>query len=204
MGGINHPLFPRVALHDQAKWMTYLSGLDVFKLTYGTGLSVIRSPHQLMRKVAADRARELVYQRDLTRLLEILELGSASEVPLLTRDPGVEHPPRFPTLTEWTEKLASPLITWEFFFRPPVVPESAPSVRRAARKFRTKVSHSLPISGRMANVVRELGHKKDIFVALDPNTGFTSPVLTRYGLEGGRTAQKTVKSHWIPGREMWA
>lgn len=202
LGGLNHPLFPKgpIDVGLRLRWQTYLSGLDSFQLSYGTGLSLLPTAHQLMRTKAADAARDVVMERRNAIVHGYAEEG---EKPLMTTSPTNPRGGRLLTVSEFADEMSSPLVTWELYFRDPVRSADVPSVRKAASTFRSKVSSSAPISGTLANVLREISRKKAVYVTGEAQAiARSNKTELKYGLEGV-PARKTRKNHWIPGREAW-
>jgi hypothetical protein len=209
MGGLGHPMFPKASTTDHLSWLSYLSGLNQYELTFGTGLSLIRSPHQLMRRkaskeverLAVDRDKEIIYQQ----FVNMSQPGEFPYIPrrLITDEPlGRDGKPHL-TLTELSDLFSSPLITWEFFWRSPIVADKTPSIRTAVRRFQQRVGHSPAISGRYANVVAELERKRSKFASPEfVQLATSSRTQLSYGLEYA-PAEKVSKEHWIPGRMAW-
>jgi hypothetical protein len=153
-----------------------------------------------MRSKAADEARSVIEERRLAIVFGYAEDG---ERPLLTTNPvGPRGNANF-DISQFSDELASPLVTWELYFRDPVISPDVPSVRVAAAKFRRKVQKCSPISGRLSHVLAELRRKKAVYVTHEARSlARSTRIDLRYGLEG-TPARRSMKSHWIPGREAW-
>jgi len=208
LGGVGHPRFPCASVTDHFRWLTYLSGLSKEQLVSGTGLTLVASPHQLMRKKGADHVMAQINQG--TAELQMLE-AYCREYPSEAADIELPQPVVFgsnydssgrvrPTLVEACDKAAGSLISWEFYFRSPVIVDRAPSIRKAVSRFRHRVSKCPPISGSYRNVHLELQRKRIAYVA--------PSLIVRgrrkcYGLEQTGIARPIAKRHWIPGRQLW-
>jgi hypothetical protein len=211
-GGVLHPRFPAASRSDHLRWLTYLSGLSSTQLVSGTGLAVMPSPYQHLRSAGAKKVQELVDKNKAAILAYDLQLetysllgGDLAELtvprPLVTdRAYGVSGQ-QLPSIEETCDQAAAPLIAWELYFRAPIIAESAPSIRKAVRRFRHRVSKSPPIYGKYSNVKLDVARKQAVYVGRSAILGSTR--YSAYGLEKSNLPKRTVLKHWAPGRVDW-
>lgn len=215
-GGLNHPLFPKSSTRFHFYWLTYLSGLSLDRLIGGTGLSIVRNPHQAFRQkgaefvaqiVEADNTEQSSYSDYITHLKLLGEDTTEIEADMpakKVKDLAYDNQGRLlPDLTQIAEEAARPLISWELYFRGTIKGDKTPSLRRSVQRFSSRVTRikSPPISGTYENVRKDIARKKSKFLARSviPSHGTKS-----YGLERTELPKKRVKYYWHEGRELWA
>jgi hypothetical protein len=208
-GGVNHPKFPKFSVHWQSSWLGYLTTMPLAELVTGSGLGIFPSPYQDVRRMAADHVvSELFRMKDESILIreQIKEMERQTgeriemEIPpnpvtylAVTENGAINR-----TLDQVCDEAASPLIKSALYYRAPINPTKAPSIRRAVSKFRFKVRKSVPWKGSYLKVSREVRQRQMMYVGRTfRNQGLTDPV---YGLERTRHLTRIRLEHWVDGR----